>query len=94
MHVIQAIGALDELDKIINTIATRMREWYGLHFPELDNLIQSISLYANIVREAGFRASITRELLERLGLDEKRRGITKQPRGVEVEISPRKTLQL
>lgn len=78
LHVIQAIGALDELDKIINTIGTRMREWYGLHFPELDNLIQSISLYANIVREAGFRASITRELLERLGLDEKRRGIVLQ----------------
>lgn len=72
LHVIQAVGALDELDKIINTIGTRMREWYGLHFPELDNLIQSLSLYANIVREAGFRTSITRELLERLGLDEKR----------------------
>jgi nucleolar protein 56 len=78
LHVIQAISALDELDKIINTIGTRMREWYGLHFPELDNLIQSISLYANIVREAGFRASITRVLLERLGLDEKRRGIVLQ----------------
>ena len=72
LHVIQAVGALDELDKIINTIGTRMREWYGLHFPELDNLIQSLSLYANIVREAGFRTSIRRELLERLGLDEKR----------------------
>jgi nucleolar protein 56 len=72
LHVIQAVGALDELDKIINTIGTRMREWYGLHFPELDNLIQSLSLYANIVREAGFRTSITKELLERLGLDEKR----------------------
>ncbi|MGH9974770.1 MAG: NOP5/NOP56 family protein [Nitrososphaeraceae archaeon] len=78
LHVIQAVSALDELDKIINTIGTRMREWYGLHFPELDNLIQSISLYANIVREAGFRASITNELLERLGLDEKRRQIVLQ----------------
>ncbi|MGA7368940.1 MAG: hypothetical protein WBX01_07420 [Nitrososphaeraceae archaeon] len=78
LHVIQAVSALDELDKIINTIGTRMREWYGLHFPELDNLIQSLYLYANIVREAGFRASITRELLERLGLDEKRRQIVLQ----------------
>jgi nucleolar protein 56 len=72
---------LDELDKIINTIGTRMREWYGLHFPELDNLIQSLYLYANIVREAGFRASITGELLERLGLDEKRRQIVLQAAG-------------
>lgn len=78
LHVIQAVSALDELDKIINTIGTRMREWYGLHFPELDNLIQSISLYANIVREAGFRAGINGELLERLGLDEKRTNIILQ----------------
>jgi nucleolar protein 56 len=78
LHVIQAVSALDELDKIINTIGTRMREWYGLHFPELDNLIQSLSLYANIVREAGFRTSITEELLERLGLDEKRTQIILQ----------------
>jgi len=78
LHVIQAVSALDELDKIINTIGTRMREWYGLHFPELDNLIQSLYLYANIVREAGFRAGITGELLERLGLDEKRTQIILQ----------------
>jgi nucleolar protein 56 len=78
LHVIQAVSGLDELDKIINTIGTRMREWYGLHFPELDNLIQSLSLYANIVREAGFRTSITGDLLERLGLDERRREIVLQ----------------
>lgn len=78
LHVIQAVGALDELDKIINTIGTRMREWYGLHFPELDNLIQSLYLYSNIVREAGFRTGITKELLERLGLDEKRTQIVLQ----------------
>lgn len=88
LHVIQAVSALDELDKIINTIGTRMREWYGLHFPELDNLIQSLSLYANIVREAGFRAGITGELLERLGLDEKRTQIilqaTQRSRGGDI----------
>lgn len=81
LHVIQAVSALDELDKIINTVGTRMREWYGLHFPELDNLIQSLSLYANIVREAGFRTSITSELLQRLGLDEKRTQIMIQAAG-------------
>lgn len=72
LHVIQAVNALDELDKIINTVSTRMREWYGLHFPELDHLVQSLYLYASIVREAGFRAEITRELLERIGLEERR----------------------
>src|SRR6185295_19199584 len=39
LHISQSINALDEIDKILNTVGTRMREWYGLHFPELDNLL-------------------------------------------------------
>lgn len=69
-HIIQSINTLDELDKIINTIATRMREWYSLHFPELDNLIQSITTYAEIVREAGLRQNITREILKDMGIQD------------------------
>lgn len=72
LHVIQAVNGLDELDKIINTIGTRMREWYGLHFPELDNLVQSLYSYANIVREAGFRSGISQEMLEKIGIEERR----------------------
>ena len=33
LHLIQAINTLDETDKIINSISSRLREWYGLHFP-------------------------------------------------------------
>jgi nucleolar protein 56 len=72
LHVIQAISALDELDKLINLISTRMREWYGLHFPELDNLIQSPNLYAEIVANAGLRQNITREMLEEAGLHDRK----------------------
>ena len=39
LHVIQSINTLDDTDKIINAISSRLREWYGLHFPELDNII-------------------------------------------------------
>ena len=39
LHIIQAINTLDDTDKIINGISSRLREWYGLHFPELDNII-------------------------------------------------------
>jgi len=49
LHVIQAINTLDETDKIINLLSSRLREWYGLHFPELDNLIDTISGYSKIV---------------------------------------------
>ncbi len=65
-HIIQGINALDELDKMINIISARMREWYGLHFPELEALIQSITTYANIIIGIGDRKSISMEALREL----------------------------
>jgi nucleolar protein 56 len=72
LHIIQSINALDELDKIINTVGARMREWYGLHFPELDNLVQSLVVYAEIVSKAGLREKITVEILQSTGLQDKK----------------------
>jgi nucleolar protein 56 len=43
-----------------------MREWYGLHFPELDNLLQNIVTYANIVSKFGDRSEITKDFLSTL----------------------------
>ena len=70
--MVQAVNTLDEIDEIINTIGTRIREWYGLHFPELDYLLQNIITYANIVRDAGSRENITKELLSQLEVPEKK----------------------
>jgi nucleolar protein 56 len=72
LHIIQSINALDELDKIINTVGARMREWYGLHFPELDNLVQSLVAYAEIVSRAGLRENITPEILQNAGMQDKK----------------------
>ncbi|MDW3603459.1 MAG: hypothetical protein QOK67_00340 [Nitrososphaeraceae archaeon] len=72
LHISQSINALDELDKIINVIGTRLREWYGLHFPELDYLIQNIFTYAEIVKLAGNRNNIDLNMLENLGIESKR----------------------
>ncbi|MFL6480057.1 MAG: NOP5/NOP56 family protein [Nitrososphaera sp.] len=72
LHIIQSINALDELDKIINTVGARMREWYGLHFPELDNLVSSLVVYSQIVSKAGLRDNIIVEVLQSIGLPEKK----------------------
>jgi nucleolar protein 56 len=72
LHVTQAINALDELDKTINVLAARMREWYGLHFPELDHLVQSLTAYARIVSSAGTRYRITNQILQDAGIQEKK----------------------
>ncbi|RNJ80116.1 MAG: hypothetical protein EB829_00800, partial [Nitrosopumilus sp. H8] len=70
LHVIQAVGALDEVDKVANIMGARMREWYGLHFPELDNVIDTITGYAKVVL-AGRRDSLTATVFEEAGLGAK-----------------------
>ena len=66
LHIIQAINTLDDTDKIINAISSRLREWYGLHFPELDNIIDSINGYAQIVL-AGKRENISDDVFVNAG---------------------------
>jgi len=66
LHIIQAINSLDEIDKIANALSSRLREWYGLHFPELENVIDSINGYAQIVL-AGKRESLTKKTFEDAG---------------------------
>jgi len=69
LHIIQAINSLDEIDKIANALSSRLREWYGLHFPELENVIDSINGYAQIVM-AGKRESLTKKIFEDAGFPE------------------------
>jgi len=69
LHIIQGINMLDETDKIINALSSRLREWYGLHFPELDNLIDSIIGYSKIVL-AGKRNDITESVYTDAGFPE------------------------
>ena len=66
LHISQSINSLDEIDRIINGISSRLREWYGLHFPELDNVIDSIFGYSQIVL-AGKREDITEKVFEDAG---------------------------
>src|SRR5579872_1554979 len=71
LHIIQAINALDETDKMINLLSSRVREWYGLHFPELDNLIDTINGYSKIVM-AGRRDGFTQNTYLDAGFPEEK----------------------
>ncbi len=70
MYVAQAINALDDINKTINLLASRVREWYSLHFPELDEIIDDHEEYLKIVTQLGSRDDITEEGLRKLGIDE------------------------
>ena len=70
LHIIQSVNAMDELDKIINLMGARLREWYGLHFPELDAMMQSLPAYCDIVSKAGARDGIDQDLLKHMGIQD------------------------
>jgi len=53
--IVQAISLLDDLDKELNNMMMRMREWYGWHFPEMTKIITDNLAYARVVRQMGLR---------------------------------------
>ncbi|MGQ9507380.1 MAG: C/D box methylation guide ribonucleoprotein complex aNOP56 subunit [Candidatus Bathycorpusculaceae bacterium] len=63
--VAQAIQTLDDLDRTINLFMGRIREWYGIHFPELDRLVDKHETYARLVSELGSKENFTIENLEK-----------------------------
>ncbi|MEM3673786.1 MAG: C/D box methylation guide ribonucleoprotein complex aNOP56 subunit, partial [Candidatus Bathyarchaeia archaeon] len=66
--IAQAIQTLDDLDKTINLFMSRVREWYGIHFPELDRLLEKHETYARLVVELGSRENFNVENLEKQGI--------------------------
>ena len=72
LYAVQAVRAIDDIDKTINLFAGRIREWYGLHFPELDRLIEKNDTYARLVADLGLRLNFTEENLEKEGIPSER----------------------
>ena len=70
--VVQAIQTIDDLDRTINLFMGRIREWYGLHFPELDRLVEKHETYARLIVNLGNREGFTAERLEKEGLPKTR----------------------
>ena len=62
--VAQTIQTLDDLDRTINLLVGRLREWYGVHFPEFDRLIEKHETYARLVMDLGRREHFSLEMLE------------------------------
>jgi len=64
----QTVHVLGELDKSLNALSSRLREWYGLHFPEFGRLVDDHRTYAKIVSNLGDRAGLDVKGLTDLGL--------------------------
>ncbi|MGD6852914.1 MAG: C/D box methylation guide ribonucleoprotein complex aNOP56 subunit [Candidatus Bathyarchaeia archaeon] len=70
--VAQGIQTLDSLDQTVNLFMGRLREWYGIYFPELDRLIEKHETYARLVVNLGGRDNFTVKTLEDEGIPKER----------------------
>jgi len=93
----QGVRAIDDIDRTVNLFVARLREWYSLHFPELDDLIREHEDYARLVYELGLRENFTKENLIKLGFSEgKARRIeeaAKKSMGADITDFDIKTMQ-
>lgn len=79
--ITQTVQLLGELDTSLNGLSSRVREWYGLHYPELSRIIRDHKSYLSFIVEIGERSAVTKEKLEALGLQ--RREVTGILKGSE-----------
>jgi len=52
--IVESVRALDEIDQALNILSERLREWYSLHYPELDKKVSDNRAYAKKVYEGTF----------------------------------------
>lgn len=64
--IVQTNGAIEELDKSINILVERLREWYSLHFPEMNRQISKHEKFVKLVEKFGSRDNIKEPELKML----------------------------
>jgi len=73
--IIQSIGLLDDVDKMTNILVGRVREWYSIHFPELDRLVQDHEAYIKLIINLGTRERFNKAaIMEVVGISEEEAG--------------------
>ncbi|MEM4449526.1 MAG: hypothetical protein QXQ33_01700, partial [Nitrososphaerota archaeon] len=66
LMIVQAVKLLDDLDKLINMLYSRLVDWYGQHFPELHQYVEGPETYAKLVHRLGTRKNYSEERLKEL----------------------------
>lgn len=85
--ITHAINTLDELDRTTNTLAMRLREWYGLYYPEAGFNIPDNRAFAQYVADKLYRSEVRgAEPLDSMGADIKKEDLE------EIRAFAKKTL--
>lgn len=78
VYIAQAIKSIDDVNSILNLIYARLSEWYGIHFPELQDLVRDNPQYITLISKTGgaIRSNIDEDTLSHLS--DKRRELILQ----------------
>jgi len=68
--LVQAVSALGDMDKIVNAMSERLREWFGLHYSELnindhEKYAKQVAEFGNRKNYPGFKTSMGMEITDR-----------------------------
>lgn len=69
--VVNAVRAQRAMEESVNNQAETLREWYSIHFPELNSVLKENGDYAKVVSAIGPRSGMTEAALEKV-LSDKR----------------------
>jgi nucleolar protein 56 len=58
----------------VNLFVNRLREWYSVHFPELNDIVEDHRLYVKLVASLGSRENFSESSLKELGVPEQLAG--------------------
>jgi nucleolar protein 56 len=67
LQAMESVQALDEIDKTANIVSSRVREWYGLHFPELVSIVDDNISLVKLVLTFKSRSNYDESELEKFG---------------------------
>ncbi|MFX1504524.1 MAG: NOP5/NOP56 family protein [Promethearchaeota archaeon] len=78
IYIAQAIKSIDDVNSILNLIYARLSEWYGIHFPELQDLVRDNPQYITLISktQGAIRSNLDDDSLSHLS--EKRRDLILQ----------------
>ena len=63
--IVQAVNNVDEIDKVANNLAKRLREWYELYNPEFSKSIEAHEKFTELIQQ-----KTRKELLAEIGMTE------------------------
>ncbi|MGM0510797.1 MAG: NOP5/NOP56 family protein [Thermoplasmatota archaeon] len=63
-HMAKAVDSITDINETLNILSERLRDWYSLHFPELQNTVDRKG-YFDLIAEHGDRDKI----MEKIGKD-------------------------